>query len=368
MRKTLAILLFLSLFFISSTNPVQGSYNSEQIDKSTVSSGGSLFTELKGEMLSVDIKDEPLKKVLEQLSNKNGITFILPPSLGEENVMMRFSNLKLDEGLNKILGPYNRIFIYCDSHNNHNNNNPPESPIARLTEVRIFPHVYEGRVKEPLMRISEGLPQSAENTDKRTRKYEITRSEEEREEESVKVWSSTLKGSDSEMKLEAIKSLTRAGNVKAVEALTVAMKDRDPKVKREAVDALKKIGENIKDEGSEDVVQDNENEEEQTPEEEGKAGNATLSLGSSSGNSTNVELSNDVPVKGVQFTLNGAKPSEVRTTSRTEGFFAKVNESSGTVIMVSLSGKTIAPGEGPIAEVVCKNGGSAHLSGQTISK
>jgi len=79
-----------------------------------------------------------------------------------------------------------------------------------------------------------------------------------------------------------------------------------------------------------------------------------LSLVCISENVAVIELDNPVPVRGVQFTLNGAKPTEVRTTSRTEGFFAQYNEKNGTVVLVSLSGSKIAPGIGPIAEIICQ--------------
>ena len=366
MRKIFAIFSLLSLIFISSNNPVQGSYRSGKTDKDNIPSKRGFFAELKGEVLSADIKDEPLKKVLKQLSIQIGITFILPPSLGEEKVMMRFSNLKVDEGLNKILGPYNRIFIYSDNHNN-----PPESPVVRLTEVRIFPHVYEGRVKEPLMRISEGLPQSVEDTDGRTKKYEIAHSDEKKEKESAgKTLSMALKSRDRDTKLKAIDSLAKTGTAEDVKALSFALRDRDPVVKEEAVYALKAIGEGITDEAKVDDAYDNSEEkaEEDTtpPEEEGAQ--PTLTLAPGTGNSAQIELSNDVPVRGVQFTLSGAQPTEVRTTPRTEGFLASFDKNSGKVILVSLSGKTIAPGTGPIAEVVGSNGSTSNVSGVVIGK
>ena len=257
------------------------------------------------------------------------------------------------------LGPYNRIFIYRDNHNTLS-----ESPVVRLTEVRIFPHVYEGRVKEPLMRISEGLPQSVGNTGKHTKKYEIARSDEKKEREPVgKRLSLASMGSDREEKLERIKSLAEGGTVEDIKALSVALRDKDPKVKEEAVNALKKMGSDITDEGKVDDVYD-------SAEGEGKEGaQPALTVASGPGTSAQINLTNDVPVRGVQFTLNGAQPTEVRTTSRTEGFFATHDKKSGKVILVSLSGKTIAPGTGPIAEVVGAYRGTAHqVSGVVIGK
>ena len=102
------------------------------------------------------------------------------------------------------------------------------------------------------------------------------------------------------------------------------------------------------------------------PEEPGE--DAILKLVEVSENTLGIDLTNDVPVRGVQFTLEGVNVIEIRTTSRTEGFFARVNEENGTVVLVSLSGKNISPGKGLIAEILHDNGGSASLSEIKIVK
>ena len=84
-------------------------------------------------------------------------------------------------------------------------------------------------------------------------------------------------------------------------------------------------------------------------------GNATCSPGSISG-PVEVILKNDVPVRGVQFTIRDKDGfltlEEARTTERTEGFFVNFNEENGTVVLVSLSGNNISPGTGPILELL----------------
>ena len=135
------------LIFICTS--AQGNYSSDQSGEDSVAPDGR-FSDPGRAVLSMDIKDEPLKEVLERISDQNGITFSLPPSLAEEKVMMRFSNLTLEEALSKILSPYNHIFIYREPQH------PSKSSVASLKKVRIFPHEYEGRVKESLMSIAEG--------------------------------------------------------------------------------------------------------------------------------------------------------------------------------------------------------------------
>ena len=97
------------------------------------------------------------------------------------------------------------------------------------------------------------------------------------------------------------------------------------------------------------------------PEEPGEY--ATLTLLEVSGDTLGIDLKNDVPVRGVQFTLEGPEIIDVLTTSRTEEFSPSFNEENGTVILVSLSGDKIAAGKGLIAEILYDDGGgSASLS------
>jgi hypothetical protein len=95
---------------------------------------------------------------------------------------------------------------------------------------------------------------------------------------------------------------------------------------------------------------------------------STLKIVAGSGNTVGVDLTNKVPVKGVQFTIEGVKVTEVRTTSRAEGFLAEFNEKNGRVILLSFSGNKIDQGTGPIAEIICDEGASARLSGIKIVK
>ena len=187
-----------------------------------------------------------------------------------------------------------------------------------------------------------------------------------------------LQDDDSRVRIEAVKALAKIDDERVIRPLSFATKDDDQGVKKEAEKALKVIGESLKvinrereeiekelnGDDSQNVAegQDEPGVDEQGKDEPTEGGNSVLALGSISGNAASLELDNDVPVRGVQFTIEGAQPVEVRTTSRSEGFFAQFNKENGKVVLISLSGNTIAPGGGPIAEVVCSNGGSASLS------
>ena len=59
------------------------------------------------------------------------------------------------------------------------------------------------------------------------------------------------------------------------------------------------------------------------------AGNedATLKIVRESETALGIELTNSVPIRGVQFTLKGADMSEIRTTARSKDFLADFKES-----------------------------------------
>jgi len=100
---------------------------------------------------------------------------------------------------------------------------------------------------------------------------------------------------------------------------------------------------------------------EDVPEEPGEY--ATITLLEVSGDTLGIDLTNDVPIRGVQFALEGPEIIDVLTTSRTEEFSPSFNAENGTVILVSLSGDEIAAGKGLIAEILYDDDGdSASLS------
>ena len=350
----LSILIILITTLGISYNLTQGSYSKNPSGVSAVSSEGYLFTELVGGLLTVDIRDVSLEEVLQEISTQNGIRFFLPPSLGEEKIMVRFSNCKIDEGLNKILTAYNRIFIYTEE-----DPNPHQSSLTRLTEVRIYPRSYKGNKKGKWEVTSVKSPKALKpSKESKSKDKAARRFGKEESATSYKSWGKK----NPKMSVDKVRKLAERGDAKAIESLASALKDKSPEVRKEAEKALEEIGKELKDESENDSQTDEDVEE---PEE---GGETNLTLAKGSGNGVNLELSNNIPVRGVQFTLNGTKPTEIHTTSRTEGFFAKVNEKNGMVVLVSISGKKIAPGTGPIAEIICDNTGSAQLSDVKVSE
>jgi len=355
MRRMTFIIIITLLAIVARDNPALGGYSQQPSEVSALSSEGYLDTEFSGDSFTADIRDVPLGKVLREISAHHAISFFFPITLEKEKVTVRFSHREVDEGLGKILSSYNRIFIYGEE-----NTGALQSHHTRLKEVRIYPRGDEDRKQGKVEMISVthpgGFPPGGEDRDKGVKRYVIN-GDKERQVKSVAELSKDLKSADAEIRLEAVKGLAMVGNDKAISHLFTAVNDGDPKVSKKAEASLSEIGEGLKKENKDDAKNVADEEIPPPPEE----GQKTLSVSSSKGG-FNLELSNDVSVQGVQFTVKGAKATEIRTTSRTEGFMAKINEKNGTALLVSISGKTIAPGTGPIAEVVCNNGKSAHLS------
>ncbi len=353
-KKVLLSIVILLLLF--SINGAQGSYSVKQVP---VTSKANIVIERTGDFFTVDIRDAVLDEVLKEISRENGITFLLPPSLKEEKVMVRFSHLKVDKGLGKILKGYNSIFIY-----NEEEYDSLETSRTRLKEVRIYSRINKGTLKESFITISDGSTQAVEDNHKNARVYRLRESVEGTGEAIVKDLYLTARHThpDPAVRLDVVKKLAKAGGEEVIGSLAVLFKDKNPEVSKAAEKALDDIGKILKEEDKDDSSLDPGGEE--LPPQKGGETTLTLAKGGP-GNEVNLDLKNDVPVRGVQFTINGASPLEVRTTSRTEGFFTQYK--NGTVIMMSVSGKTIAPGTGPIAEVICSNADSASLSKITIS-
>ncbi len=94
----------------------------------------------------------------------------------------------------------------------------------------------------------------------------------------------------------------------------------------------------------------------------------TLNLVPISDNTVGIDLTNSVSVKGLQFTITGAKINQASITSRTQEFLVEFNKDNGKVILLSFSGKTIAPGTGTIAKIICDGGGSASITDIKIAQ
>jgi hypothetical protein len=127
--------------------------------------------------------------------------------------------------------------------------------------------------------------------------------------------------------------------------------------------------EEIGEEPPEDDIDKDQPEEPQQPQEpQQPEQNISLQLVDIAEDMVGIDLMNTVPVRGVQFTIEGVAIADVLTTSRSEDFMASFNEESGRVLIVSLAGDEIVPGEGLIAEILFDGNGLARLSEIVIAE
>ena len=365
MKLSLCVFMILLGILIYPLKGVEGSYTVNTPEVSTPTKGDSFSVAIEGgDLLSVDIRDAALGEVLQHISDKNGIIFSIPPSLAQDKVMVRFSRFKVDEGLNKILTSYNRIFIYSKTSDDTSNS-------TGLTEVRIYPRLQEQgkKSKETPLVIHPGVslssPVTTEHTEDASQGASVKNPPRDRG-SMVKLedYSKALQDRNPKRRIDAGKTLGWAGDENVLGTLSKALQDKDPRVKKEAEKALGEIGKSLKEQNKGEEQEEVTDPEDVMPPSEREA---SLSLSTGSGGGVNLELDNGVPLRAVQFTLNGAELSEIRTTPRAEGFLAKYNEKNGRVVLVSLTGQKIAPGNGPIAEIICNNTG-AQLSNIKLSK
>jgi hypothetical protein len=124
--------------------------------------------------------------------------------------------------------------------------------------------------------------------------------------------------------------------------------------------------EEIGEEPPEDDIDKDQPEEPQQPQQpqepQQPEQNISLQLVDIAEDMVGIDLMNTVPVRGVQFTIEGVAIADVLTTSRSEDFMASFNEESGRVLIVSLAGDEILPGGGLIAEILFDGNGLARLS------
>lgn len=68
---------------------------------------GQLELDFNGETCSLDIEKVPLKTILTKIKNEKGIWFKVSQSSAEETISMRFSDLSIREGIERILRNFN---------------------------------------------------------------------------------------------------------------------------------------------------------------------------------------------------------------------------------------------------------------------
>lgn len=224
-------------------------YSQAKPEGQSASSSGSLFARYEDELLSVDIKDVPLDEVLRKIADETGISFSLPPSLCKHRLMVRFANFDIDEGIDKVLGPYNRVFIYDQAEDAAEVGSRP----GQLREVRIYlqENNKNGASEKPIIIISaKKSGQDSAGTDKAENKQVMKTSPKQNEVKSIKEWSKDLQAGDEAAKINAVQGLARMGGSGALGPLTSALEDPNPEVSKAAESALTDLYASLEDDNN----------------------------------------------------------------------------------------------------------------------
>ena len=223
------------------------SYSQAKPDGHAGPSSSSFFSKYEGELLSVDIKDAALDEVLQRLSDQTGISFSLPPSLCKNMLMVRFANFDLDEGIDKVLSSYDRVFIYDQAEDK------AEGPSnGSLREVRIYIKENNkiGASEQPIIIIrAKKSGQDPSGIDKAENKQVMKTSPNENVVKSLAEWSKDLQEGDEATKLKAVQGLARMG-AEGIGPLTSALEDTNPEVSKAAESVLPDIYASLEEENA----------------------------------------------------------------------------------------------------------------------
>jgi hypothetical protein len=146
-RAFLSLLVIIVISEFTSYGP-RASYNQKHDTEINKSSQRNSVVKGTENLISIDITNQHLEMVLKKLSHDHQITFVLPSSLQDDEVMVRFSNFNLDKGIKKILALYNTVFIYAEMQ--------PQSHSPRRTalkEVRIYPSDWKSSSEDSIITI-----------------------------------------------------------------------------------------------------------------------------------------------------------------------------------------------------------------------
>jgi hypothetical protein len=189
--------------------------------------------QVKGNLLTVKVRDMALEKVLMEIANQIPVKFELLVS-GDEAVIADFSSLPLEKGLKRLLRDYNYTFIYDDSEKSKGR----EREIKKVT-ILSMAKGSRGRLVEPGIisteeHFYESLSEDSYNED-------LDKLEEIANEVVVDSLREMLQDEDAEIRLMIVEEIATIGGVNAIQALEGALEDEDEDVRKMADEKLRQL-------------------------------------------------------------------------------------------------------------------------------
>ncbi len=203
--------------------------------------GGSLRIFVKNSRISADIKGASLTEVVKKLSKETSIRFTYS-NLPKVKVYAKIQNQPLEKGIKDIL-PLNTVFVHSDMLSNGLSKNDKTIKSVIILSSLKKNHSVASQEKNDLNSPQSFDPEKPEQK-YRHNEYQLgIKSLTKKVEESVAAyhWLSQLKNPDFLIRLEAIRELGQLGTDTAVQALYLALGDKNETVKEEAQSRLREI-------------------------------------------------------------------------------------------------------------------------------
>jgi hypothetical protein len=199
---------------------------------------------VKDSHISADIRGAPLVEVVKELSKETGIRFTYT-NLPEIRVYSKIENQTLEKGIKDIL-PLNTVFVHSDmlSIGLLKTNKTIKSIIILSSLKRNHSLALQKKNNQNASPMSE--PETSEQSHRHNGYQTGIGSLTKKVEESVVAyhWLSQLKNPDFLIRLEAIRELGQLGSDTALQALYLALGDKNETVREEAQYRLKEIDSN----------------------------------------------------------------------------------------------------------------------------
>lgn len=197
--------------------------------------------QIHDDLLTVKVKDAPLKKVLMEIAHQGNIkiVFFVSP---EEHLVADFSRVTIEKGLKQLLYDYNHAFIYGSEKDKGKRSEVKK--IIILSKKEELPNEKVEQIRDSSENLMmKSLSKSLKNNDPYVRREAVYSLGELEDVKSIKLLSAVLlNDKDEDVRAAATDILRDIGGEIVINSLTHALQDDDPDVRDRAVEALGAIG------------------------------------------------------------------------------------------------------------------------------
>jgi hypothetical protein len=237
---------FLTALFVCCSITVAESSESDNLNKNP----SDFSVKVRNSLLSVRASNLPLDRLMNEIMNQTSIIITMPAE-DTKPLSAHFTDQPLDEGLKWLMRSYNTVFIYSAG-NEHS---------QKISQIIIYPKDGESnnkgpRPNNPVAERPSGMssadimrPRQRVNTSNITDRNLLQRERSQGADENLAMDSSIAplsrivsNNEDGEDRLKAVQKLGDLEDENALIPLVSALHDDDPRVRKNAMDGLCRIG------------------------------------------------------------------------------------------------------------------------------